>query len=131
MCKWSESRQYRVLLQPEYSFLRDLDPGMREVFVQMFIRNVRDMYQDSRHFEPRLQRYVVKMKEEKAPDVPPPQASAVAASHQVCNKLSHKPYYEHKIVQTNITSITFFRYVSLSFLVETVKTTGRCTPVRP
>lgn len=49
-------------LQSHSTVTEDLDPAMRQVFSQLLLSHVRQMYERTRYAEPRLQRHVIKIR---------------------------------------------------------------------
>ena len=59
-------------LQPISSLTQDMDERSREMFVQLLLRNIRQMYYSRAYCEPRLQRFMIRA----SPPPPPPQPEA-------------------------------------------------------
>lgn len=69
-----------VNLQPQSSLTADMNEQSREVFVQLLLRNIRQMYYSRAYCEPRLQRFMIRAQPPQPPSQPEPPSRPQASS---------------------------------------------------
>lgn len=69
-----------VNLQPQSSLTADMNEQSREMFVQLLLRNIRQMYYSRAYCEPRLQRFMIRAQPPQPPSQPEPPSRPQASS---------------------------------------------------
>lgn len=69
-----------VILQPQSSLTVDMSEQSREIFVQLLLRNIRQMYYSRAYCEPRLQRFMIRAQPPQPPSQPEPPSRPPASS---------------------------------------------------
>lgn len=67
-------------LQPQSSLTADMNEQSREMFVQLLLRNIRQMYYSRAYCEPRLQRFMKRAPPPQPPSQPEPPSRPQASS---------------------------------------------------
>ena len=76
-----------VNLQPQSSLTADMNEQSQEMFVQLLLRNIRQMYYSRAYCEPRLQRFMIRAQPPPPPSQPePPSRSAASSEPQAPSK---------------------------------------------